>query len=284
MLAWILKGGSRKKTVEQQLHAKVVAGAAPEDGRLLAGENGLVIVIDARHIEQFQFLGGVFVGVFGHLAFDCLVFDAVNGHWRAVAAMGDSLEEVHLFFAAIIDTLEILAVAERPVDGVGADPKHVFQLVHEIERIARRAIQLVHEGEDRHAAAAADFEQFSSLCFDAFAGVDDHDDAIDSGEHAIGVLGKILMARGVEQVDEEAVVFELEDCGADGDAALTLQLHPVGGRRALLLAGGYGAGQLHRAAIEQELLSQRGLAGVWMRDDRKGATTGDFFFVGHGFT
>ena len=38
---------------------------------------------------------------------------------------------------------------------------------------------------------------------------------------------------------------------------------------------------MDRVAIEQELLSQRGFTRIGMRDDRKGATAGDFLGGGH---
>ena len=84
------------------------------------------------------------------------------------------------------------------------------------------------------------------------------------------------MAGGVEEVDGEAVVVELEDGGGDGDAALTLELHPVGGGGALVLAGGDGAGKLEGTAVEEELLGEGGLAGVGVGDDGEGAAAGDF--------
>ena len=56
---------------------------------------------------------------------------------------------------------------------------------------------------------------------------------------------------------------------------LLLQLHPVGGGGALVLARGDRPGQLHRAAVEQELLRQRGLAGIRVGDDGEGAAAGD---------
>ena len=71
-----------------------------------------------------------------------------------------------------------------------------------------------------HAAPAADLEELAGLAFDALAGVDDHDHRVDRGQHAVGVLGEILVAGRVEQVDAVAAVVELQDGRADGDAAL----------------------------------------------------------------
>ena len=66
-----------------------------------------------------------------------------------------------------------------------------------------------------------------------------------------------------------------------GLAALLLQLHPVGGGGALVLARGDGAGELDGAAVEEELLGERGLAGVGVRDDGERAAFGDFGGEGH---
>jgi hypothetical protein len=54
------------------------------------------------------------------------------------------------------------------------------------------------------------------------------------------------------------------------DAALALDLHPVGTGVAPLALGLDLACEIDRAAEQQELLGQRGLAGVGMGDDRKG--------------
>jgi len=108
------------------------------------------------------------------------------------------------------------AGAEGPINGKGADASTLFEFVHQSQRIARGAVHLVHESEDRDAAAAADLEELASLGFDALAGVDDHDDGIHCGEDAVGILGEILVAGGVQEIDAVAGVIELEDRRANG--------------------------------------------------------------------
>ncbi len=75
------------------------------------------------------------------------------------------------------------------------------------------------------------------------------------------------MARRVEQIEDEVVVFEGHHRGNDRDAALALDRHPVGLGRAAVALGLDVAGELDGAAEQQQLLGQRGLAGVRMRDD-----------------
>ena len=114
----------------------------------------------------------------------------------------------------------------------------------------------------------ADLEELAGLGAPRLGPVDDHDGAVDGHERAVGVLGEVLVAGGVQDVDAEAVVLELQHRGRDGDAALLLNFHPVGGGGAGALAldlAGLGNG----AAVQQEFFRQGRLAGVRVRDDAK---------------
>ena len=183
---------------------------------------------------------------------------------------------MHLARLAIIHAAEFRAVAERPVHRQRVEAEHAFEFVEQFEWRARGPIQLVHESEDRHAALAADFKEFQRLRLDALACVNDHHRGVHGGEHAVGVLGKILVTRRVEQVHHAAAVFKLQHGGRHGDAALLFQLHPIARRRALVLVCRHAACELHRAAVEQEFFCERGLARIGVRDDGEGATTRDF--------
>ena len=137
--------------------------------------------------------------------------------------------------------------------------------------MAALAVDLVDEGDDRDVAQPADLEELSGLALDALRRVDHHDGGIDGGQRAVGILGKILVARRVEQVEDQPVALEAHDRRGDGDAALALDRHPVGARAAPLAARAHRARHADRAALQEQLLRQRRLAGVGMRDDGEGA-------------
>ena len=80
------------------------------------------------------------------------------------------------------------------------------------------------------------------------------------------------MARGVQQVDHVVAVHHLHDRGRHRNPALLLNLHPVTGRMARRLTRFHGAGNLDRPGKQQQLLRQRGLAGVRVGNDGKRAT------------
>ncbi len=143
------------------------------------------------------------------------------------------------------------------------------------------AVELVDEGHDRRVAQAADFHQLDRAFLDALGAVDDHQRRVDRGQRPVGVLGEVLVARRVEQVDDAPAIRELHDRRRDRDAALLLEAHPVRGRMARRLASLDRAGHLDRAAEQQQLLGQRGLAGVRVRDDREAAAAVDFVVRRH---
>ena len=161
---------------------------------------------------------------------------------------------MELTLAAVEDAAEIRAVADRPVHRRGADAKDLFDLAQELQRLARRAVHLVDEGEDRDAALAADVEQLARLRLDSIRRVDDHHGAVGGGEGAVGVLAEVLVAGRVQQVDLPPLVGKLEDGRGDRDAALLLHRHPVRGGVALVLARADGPGELDRAPVQQQLL------------------------------
>ena len=74
------------------------------------------------------------------------------------------------------------------------------------------------------------------------------------------------MAGRVEQVEDAIGIFEGHHRGDDRNAALALDVHPVGARLLGVALGFHRAGELDRAAEEQQLFGERGLAGV--RDAR----------------
>ncbi len=83
------------------------------------------------------------------------------------------------------------------------------------------------------------------------------------------------MPRRVQQVEHAAGVLERHHRGDDGDAALALDAHPVGAGAPPFPLRPHVPGKLDRPAGAQQVLGQRGLAGVRVGDDREGAAAGD---------
>ena len=198
---------------------------------------------------------------------------------HAVGAVlaGNAGEKVDSPLLPVVDALKFLAAADGPVDGVGLDAQLALQLVKQIKGILGLAVHLIDKGKDRDVPHRADLEQLARLRLDALAAVDDHDRGIRRHQRAVGILGEVLMARRVQNVDAEALIAELHDRRRDGNAALLFNLHPVRhGRAGVLFPLDY-TGLRDRSAVEQEFFGQRGLAGIRVRNDCKSAPAADLF-------
>ncbi len=269
--------GTLQERVEQQLDAEVVHRAAEENRGQLAPEHRFGRILAARELEHLQLLHGARVVGGVELFAHQRILQAGDRHRGAVRPRLGPLEKVQRFGPPVVDALEAEPGAERPVDRVRADAEHAFEFIDQRERVARRAVHLIHECKDRHAPAAADFEELARLALDPLPRVDHHHHGVHGGEHAVSVLGEIFVTGGVEQIDAVAVVVELQHRGADRDAALALQLHPVRSGRPLAFAGRDRPGKLHRAAVEQQLFGQRRLARVGVGNDGERPSPGNLF-------
>ena len=138
-------------------------------------------------------------------------------------------EEDNTLFLSVIYPLKLFAGADGPVHGVGVDAQLPLHLLTQLKGILAVSVHLVDEGEDGYMPYGAHPKELSRLRLNALASVDDHHGAVRRHKCAIGVLGEVLMPRGVKYVYAIAVVLELEHRGGHGYAPLLLYLHPVGG-------------------------------------------------------
>jgi hypothetical protein len=137
----------------------------------------------------------------------------------------------------------------------------------------------------------ADLGELARLRLDAAGGVDQHDGTVRGHQRPVGILAEVAVSRGVEDVDPMPAELEVEHRARHRDPALLLQLEPVAGRVARRLLRPHRPRLADGAAVEQELLRQRRLAGVGMGDDREGPPPLDLAadllgaaFGGHGGT
>ena len=169
----------------------------------MAFEEGLLVealqALD-REVELVDRLGAL---VLGQKLGDARVVRPVDGERLRVLA-----ERRQAAAPDVISAGERASAADRPGERRGVERQRLLDLVEEVERIAGLAVHLVDEGDDRDVAQAADLEQFAGARFDALGRVDDHDGRVDGGEGPVGVLGKVLMAGRVEQVEDAIAIFE----------------------------------------------------------------------------
>jgi small GTP-binding protein len=184
----------------------------------------------------------------------------------------------------VVSAREPPAAPDRPVDRRRVERERLFDFIEQIERIARFAVQLVDEGDDRDVPHAAHLEELAGPRLDALRRVDHHDGGIDRSQRPVGVFRKVLVPGRVEKVEDAAAVLEGHDRRHHGDAALLLDPHPVRARRDAVAFRLHLAGKLDRSSEQEKLFRERRLPGIRVGDDRKGSATADGGReFGHGF-
>ena len=126
-------------------------------------------------------------------------------------------------------------------------------------------------------AQRADAKELNGLRLHALRTIDHHDGGVGGHERTVRIFRKVLVAGGVQDIHAAAIVGELQHRRSHRDAALLLDLHPVGDRVLGTALPLYRTCRLDGAGIEEELLGKCGLARVRVRDDGEGASRSDLF-------
>ena len=267
------RGRPADKIVQHLAHAEIAQGGTEEDRAEAAGEELLLVKLVAGAPHQFDLLQEIIVLISqqrpGGIALQSLDTTVVGQ--TGALARGVLVDHVGI---EVVDPLELAPHAHRPVDGGALDGEHLLDLVQQIDGIADVAVHLVDETENGRIPQPAHVHQLDGAVLHTLGPVNHHQGGIHRGQGAVGVLGKVLVAGGIQQVDGALPVGELHHRGGHRDAPLLLHGHPVrGGVRPSLAF--HAAGHLDGVAQQQELLRDGGLASVRVRNNGEGTARVD---------
>ena len=227
--------------------------------------------------QQLHIVNELAVLLFGIQKLGNLRIVQVYGVLARLVLAGNAGEEQKLTLLPVVNALKVLAGADGPVHSVGLNAQLPLQLVQQVEGIPGFSVHFVDEGENRNVPHGADLEKLPGLGLYTLSAVDDHDGRVRRHQGTVGVLRKVLVARGIQDVDAEAFILELHHRGRNGNTALLLDLHPVGSGGTGVLLSLDHAGLGNGPAVEQEFFRQSGFTGVGMGNDGKGPAAADFF-------
>ena len=195
-------------------------------------------------------------------------------------ALGDVLfvgiEQIKALVVDAVNALEFRSTVDGPAQRCELQVQFLLNLVQKLKRVHARTVHLVDENNNRCVAHAAHLDQFLRLRLDAFGCINDHDDAVDRRQSAESVLGKVFMARCIQDVDFDILIIKTHHRGSHRDTALAFDFHPVGRGGFLDLVRLYGTGHLDGTAVKQQFLGQSGLTRIGVADDGEGTPTVDF--------
>ena len=155
---------------------------------------------------------------------------------------------------------------------LGRDADDLLDLVLDALRLGRGQVDLVDDRQDLQIVVEREIGVRECLRLDALAGVDDQHRALAGRERAADLVVEVHMARRVDQVEGIALavgglVVQADGAGLDRDAVLALELHIV---EDLVFHNAL----LHRAALFNQAVGERGFAVVNVGNDRKIADSG----------
>ena len=170
-------------------------------------------------------------------------------------------------------TAKALPGCGGPIERRAIELKLILDLIQELQWVERLAIHLVDESDNRNVAQAANLKQFQCLRFDPLCRVEHHNGAIGCGQRSIRIFRKVFVAWRIEQIVDIAAKLKRHHRGADRDAAIAFNLHPVRRRPAAFTAGCDLTRHPDRTTCQEEIFRQRRLTGIRVRDDRKRSAT-----------
>ena len=267
-----------QEVLQEGLHTEVGEGRAEEHRRQITVVDALLIEVVGGTVQKLQILHELVVIFLCQKLRKRRILQGIGAGFHLPGAAGIGLEEIHVTGLPVEDPLEVMAAADGPVHGTGADAQHVLDLVQELIGIPGLTVKLVDEGEDGNVTHHAYLEQLDGLGLHALRAVNDHDRTVRSHQGSVGILREVLVSRCIQNVDALSLIVELQHGGGHGDTSLLLDLHPVGHRMLAGLPALDGSGQVDGAAVQQELLCQCGFTRIRVGYDCKGSSLLDFFF------
>ena len=266
----------------EPLEAEQLADAAPFDTAVIPNQGDGLAVADRAVVDLADHDPAQEIGIIegGHLHLQGLLRIADGGRHMAQDRVKERLHVValdrhgRLGIAGHAATKQIGEVA---LVVVGAQfQEQVEHLVDGLFGVDAGPVNLVDEHDRPQTLFQGLLEHETGLGHGPFVGIHDQQAAIHHAEHPLHLTTEIGVARGINNIDTDAVVINCRILREDRDAALTLQV--VG----IHHAGGHGLTIAEDAGLAQQGIDQGGFAVVNVGNDRNVANRGALVFAAHG--
>ena len=115
-------------------------------------------------------------------------------------SVGARLEEVNFVAVQVHDAAKAAPHTDGPGDGGTVDFQDTFDLVQQLNGIPDIPIQFVDKGQNRRIPQPAHFHQLDGAGLHPLGAINYHECGIHRRQGAIGVLGKVFVARRVQEI------------------------------------------------------------------------------------
>ena len=157
------------------------------------------------------------------------------------------LVDLNAVFCQVKNTLKPAATANGPCERAGGDVQFILKLLQQLERVFALPVEFIDKDHHRCSPHPAHFHQLAGLLLNTLHTVNHQYDTVNSREGAIGVFCKILMARGVQDVDPFPLIIEGHHGCSHGNPPLLFYLQEIGSGGFSDLVALNGTGHLNRS-------------------------------------
>ena len=192
-----------------------------------------------------------------------------------IGGLGIGGEQHQVLVVQVIDALEILTAVDGPGHRMQLDIQLLFNFFHQIETVLSVPVHLIDKNDHRCSPHPAYLHQTPRLGFHPIDAVDNENDAVHGRQCPVGVLGKILVTGGIQQIDKNIVVFESHHRCRHRYTSLALYLHEIAGSMFLDFIALDRPSRLNGAPEQQEFLGERCLTGIGVGYDGKSLALSD---------
>ena len=213
--------------VHQFLDPEGVDGRAEPDRRHGAVQEGGAVKGGQKFARHFNLFVELRQQIRWHMFGQFRVIHARNlDRFCHLVAVG-AVHNLQPVVQEIIGAHKLAPNADGPAGRGDINRQILLNLVDDLKHIAAFAVHLVAKGQDRQVTQPADLKQLLRLAFHALGPVDHHDRGVHSGEGAVGILRKIRVTGGVDQIEAELAVVKGHGRGGYRNAAVGFDLHEV---------------------------------------------------------
>ena len=255
--------------VEHGLHALVLERRAAEHGVELRGDrqlaNRALDLLDGELFATEVLLEQLLVGLGDRLEQlvavllgTLLQISGDLAHLVLLTELGLAGPHLGVHLDQVDDALERILGADRQLDDQGLGAETILDGLHGEVEVRADLVHLVDEADARNVVLVGLPPHLLGLRLDAFLAVEHGDRAVEHAQGPLHLDREVDVSRGVDDVDLVVVPEAGHRGGGDGDAALLLLLHPVGGRRAVVRL----TDLVVDTGVEEDAFGRGGLTGV----------------------
>lgn len=158
---------------------------------------------------------------------------------------------------------------DRKGDGGCVERKFLIDIVKDLKWIEWLEENIVEEGEDGNVKNKEELKKFKSEWIDKIGRVDENEGDIKRCKSEVGVVGKILVERSVEKIEDEVIVLKGNKGGEEGNEEVEIDVNKVREGMDEVFIGIKLKRKMDREEKKKKILCKSGFKGVRVRDDRE---------------